>query len=182
MLQTGIVRRIDELGRVVVPKEMRKTLRIREGDPLEIFTDKETLVLRKFSPLKSIEGTAETVCEGLKELTKKDCLVTDNDSVIFVTGSKNQELLGKKISVSLINVLNNRKSQILNKNGDNRIIPIVSNEHNDMENQIIAPIILNGDCFGAVVMFDNDKYSKFSTCELKTVELGAIYLSKQFEV
>ena len=182
MLQTGIVRRIDELGRVVVPKEIRKTLRIREGDPLEIFTEKENLILRKFSPLKTLEGVSETICEGIKELLKKDCLVTDNDSIIYVTGNKNKDFINKKISISLLNVLKNRKSLILNRNSGDRIIPLFIEQQVEIENQIIAPIIVNGDCFGSLILFDYDRFSKMSTCELKTCELGAIYLSKQFEI
>ena len=82
MRATGIVRRIDDLGRVVIPKEIRRTLRIKEGDSLEIFTDRESLVLQKYSPIKSIEANAQTVADGLYELTQKQCVVCDNDRVL----------------------------------------------------------------------------------------------------
>ena len=78
--------------------------------------------------------------------------------------------------------MRNRKSLILSKNGEEGVIPIFVEQQIDIENQIIVPIILNGDCYGTIVVFDNDKYSKMSACELKSAELGAIYLSKQFDV
>ena len=98
MQDTGIVRRIDELGRVVIPKELRKTLRIREGDPLEIYTNKDELVFRKYSPISAINGYAEAVADGISELTEKVCMITDTDVVVYVSGAKGKDVLGKNIS------------------------------------------------------------------------------------
>ena len=94
----GIVRRIDELGRVVIPKEIRKSLRIREGDPIEIYRRDQELVFKKYSPMSQINQMAEAVGNGIKELTEKTCLITDNDTVVYVSNSKNKDLLGKYIS------------------------------------------------------------------------------------
>ena len=181
MQETGIVRRIDELGRVVIPKEMRKTLRIKEGDPLEIYTDKDNLVFRKYSPITSISDFAKIVADGIEELTEKVCLITDNDVILYVSKFRMKETLGKNISNNLVEVLKNRKSVISCRMDGGTIIPICENEDFQMENQIIVPIISGGDCFGACILFDKDKSSKFNSSDVKFVQLGASFLSKQFD-
>ncbi len=181
MQETGIVRRIDELGRVVIPKEMRKTLRIKEGDPLEIYTDRENLIFKKYSPITSISDFFKTVADSIYELTEKICIITDNDAVLFVSKNKIKEIFGKKVSNKLIEVLNNRKSSILSRIDGGSIIPICDEQDFQVENQIIVPIISNGDCFGSCILIDNDKSTKFNISDVKIVQLGAMFLSKQFE-
>lgn len=181
MQETGIVRRIDELGRVVIPKEMRKTLRIKEGDPLQIFTDRENLVFKKYSPITSISDFAKIVADGIEELTEKTCIITDNDTILYVSKLRMRELVGKNISDSLIEVMNNRKSVISCRLDGGTIIPLIDKEDFPMENQIIVPIISGGDCFGSCILFDKDKSSKFNTSDVKFVQLGASFLSKQFD-
>ena len=94
MQGTGIVRRIDELGRVVIPKEIRKTLRIKEGDPLEIYTDKENLVISKYSPISSINDFVKIVADGIEEVTQKVCLITDNDTILYLSKGKMKDAIG----------------------------------------------------------------------------------------
>ena len=113
MQDTGIVRRIDDLGRVVIPKEIRKTLRLKEGDPLEIFTNKDELVFKKFSPMASIENYASTVADGINELTEKSCIIVDNEKVIYVSGGKFKDLKSKKISADMEQTMKNRKSVVV---------------------------------------------------------------------
>src|SRR5690606_24522992 len=87
MKATGIVRRIDDLGRVVIPKEIRRTLRIREGDPLEIFTDREgEVILKKYSPIGELNEFANEYCESLHENTKFIAMITDRDNIIAISG------------------------------------------------------------------------------------------------
>lgn len=181
MQETGIVRRIDELGRVVIPKEMRKTLRIKEGDPLEIYTDKENLVFKKYSPITSIGDFAKIVADGIEELTEKTCLITDNDTILYISKSRMKDIIGKNISEKLLDVLKNRKSVVSCRTDGGSIVPICDDQDFQMENQIIVPIISGGDCFGACILFDRDKLSKFTSSDVKFVQLGASFLSKQFD-
>lgn len=181
MRETGIVRRIDELGRVVVPKEIRKTLRIRENDPLEFYTEKDQLILRKYSPISSISDFAKSVAEALSQLLEKTCAVTDTDGVIFVTGSKDKDAAGKLLSMDFEKVLKDRKSVVLSRQDGAEPIAIYRGEEIKSENQIIVPVVSGGDCFGAVVVFDRDKSARFNSGDVKIVQLGALTLAKQFE-
>ena len=181
MRDTGIVRRIDELGRVVIPKEIRKTLRIKESDPLEIFTDKDSLVIKKYSPISSIGEFAKIVADGIEELTEKVCVITDNDAILYLSKGKMKDLIGKNVSQNLIQVLKDRKSVISSRMDGGTIIPISVDDDFQSENQIIVPIISNGDCYGACILMDKDKSSHFDSEDLKIVQLGATFLSKQFE-
>lgn len=181
MQETGIVRRIDELGRVVIPKEMRKTLRIREGDPLEIYTNKDELIFKKYSPISAINSYAEAVADGIEEVIEKTCVITDNDTVLYVSG-KNKEVVGKVISNDLEKVLKERKSLVLNRREGGNLVPLIKGEEVDFENQIIVPIVSqSGDCYGSVLVFDNDKEGKFSPSDVRFAKLGASFLSKQFD-
>ena len=177
MKATGIVRRIDELGRVVIPKEIRRTLRIKEGDPLEIYASKDELVLKKYSPISTISTYAQAIADGINSLTEKVCLITDCDAVIYVTGNKYKEAIGKILSEQMDKILKERKSVVISKSDGGTIVPIVKGENFEAENQIVVPMIFGGDCFGAIVVFDNDKVSRFSSSDVKLVQLGANFLS-----
>lgn len=181
MQETGIVRRIDELGRIVVPKEMRKTMRIREGDPLEIYLEKDCLVFRKYSPVKSISANAKSIADGIDALIGKACLITDSDKIIYASKSRFKHLIGKSVSSEAEKVFENRKSRIESRSNGGQIIPLYDADDFQYENQIIVPIISNGDCLGSVIIFDDDKFNRLSVNDLKFVQLGATFLSKQFD-
>jgi len=181
MQGTGIVRRIDELGRVVIPKEIRKTLRIKEGDPLEIYTDKENLVIKKYSPISSIEEFVKIVADGIEELTEKVCVITDNDVILYISKGKIKDAIGKNISNHLEKVIYDRKSVVSSRVDGGSIISISDEVDLELENQIIVPIISSGDCYGACILFDKDKASRFNAEQVKIVQLGACFLAKQFE-
>ncbi len=178
-MESGIVRRIDELGRIVIPKEMRKTLRIKEGEPLEIYADKDCLVFKKYSPVGNLRNFSEAVADGIEDLTGKQCVITDNDFVIYLSHKRRRDLIGKSISKDIDKILKDKET-VCFSNSDGKTVPIVEGE-NFCENQIIVPIISNGDCFGAIMVYDRDKNSKFSTLDLKFAEFGASFLGKQCE-
>ncbi len=179
MQDVGIVRRIDELGRVVIPKEIRKTLRIREGDPLEIYADKDQLIFKKHSPMAMISQMTETVGDGIKKLTEKACLITDNDTVVYVSSSKNKDLLGKFISEELLKTIKKRKSVVLSKKDGQKSLPLTMGGQILSDSQIIVPIVSGGDCYGSVVTF-NDDHTELSSTDLRLTEMGALMLSRQF--
>ena len=181
MKATGIVRRIDDLGRVVIPKEMRKTLRIKEGDPLEIYTDLDQLVFKKYSPIISIDGYAKMVAEGLTQLIDKPCAVTDTDKIVHISLFKNKDYVDKELSSDYQKAIRDRKSLILNKTDGSKILPLVDGDDIQLENQIFVPIIANGDCYGSICVFDKEKENKFNSSDVKLVQMAAIFVSKQFE-
>ncbi len=182
MQDTGIVRRMDDLGRVVIPKEIRKTLRIKEGDPLEIYTDRDLLMLKKYSPIVSVGEQAKLIADGITQITGKACAVTDTDKVLHATQSKNKDYLDKNLSIELERALDERKSLLLCRADGGELIPLYDGEVIDeIQNQIIVPIIANGDCYGAVCMFDRDKENRFSSSDVKLVQIGAMFIANQFE-
>lgn len=181
MLETGMVRRVDELGRVVIPKEIRKTLRIKEGEPLEIYTEKEQLVLKKYSPIESVSGYAECICSSLNELTEKTVFICDTDKIVFTSG-KNKDLHGTSISFDTEKTISERKSVMRSRAEGSEIPPAYKGEETEsVQNRIIVPIISGGDVYGAVILSDKNKDEKVSPQEVKLVKLCALMMAKRFE-
>ena len=179
MKATGIVRRIDDLGRVVVPKEIRRRLNIREGDPLEIFTVGEGEIrIKKYSPMGEVEVFARQYAAALaSELSGVVC-ITDMDEIIAIGGGCTKELLGRPISSSLEKVALERKVLIANKM-DRKFIKITDVDI-DCFNEIICPIISSGDVVGTI-SFMGKKEKEIGDLEEKLVKCAAIFLAKQFE-
>ena len=175
MQETGIVRRIDELGRVVIPKEIRKTLRIREGDPLEIYTDKEELILKKYSPVKSLENYAECMAKSIAEKTGGGVVITDTDNIIFVSGTRKKDMKGKRISTELLDVIKGRKSVTAANNG--KKIPIYIGEDSPLC-AIVSPIEEDGYCYGAIAIISEEK--PVDPEVVKITSVCASFLAKQF--
>ena len=131
MKATGVVRRIDDLGRVVIPKEIRRTLRIKEGDPLEIFTDKEgEVILKKYSPIGELSEFAEEYAETLTKTTGHIACITDKDTVIAVSGASKKELLEQGVSSQLEKIMEDQEKYI-SKENNNVAVPITKNEKKD---------------------------------------------------
>lgn len=181
MRDTGIVRRIDELGRVVIPKEIRKTLRIKEGDPLEIYTDNDELLFRKYSPIAAVGEYAEGVAASLSELTEKECFITDTDVVVCVTGTRNKEAFSKPVSMDAERIMKERKSVVYSRSDGSTIFPVYDGEEVKAENRVIVPIVSGGDCYGAVILSDNDRTQRFLASDVKLVQLAGMIIAKQFE-
>ena len=150
MKATGVVRRIDDLGRVVIPKEIRKTLRIKEGDPLEIFTDKEgEIILKKYSPIGELSEFATEYAETLAKTTGHIACITDKDTVIAVSGGSKKEYLEQGISPELEQIMDEKENYTSKENNDVSI-PITKNDNNSKKNnaQVVYPIIADGDVIG----------------------------------
>ena len=156
MKATGIVRRIDDLGRVVIPKEIRRTLRIREGDPLEIFTDREgEIILKKYSPIGEFGMPVKLYAESLSQTMGCTVCITDTDQVIAVSGAGKKDLEERFVRKEFLQVLGNR--EVLTAcQGDDRYVK-VTEEMNEYEDEVISPIISAGDIIGAVVLLNKDK-------------------------
>jgi AbrB family transcriptional regulator (stage V sporulation protein T) len=183
MKATGIVRRIDDLGRVVIPKEIRRTLRIREGDPLEIFTDREGgVILKKYSPIGELSDFSKGYAESLQQAIGNIVLICDKDSIISLSGSTKKEYLEKKISNELEKIIEERKAVSFGE-GKEKVIPIYDDE--DVEGkyfaEVISPIIAEGDAIGAVIIVAKEEGAKFSDVEVKLAETAASFIGKQME-
>lgn len=181
MKATGIVRRIDDLGRVVIPKEIRRTLRIREGEPLEIFTDREgEIILKKYSPIGELSEFAKEYAESLNQVTGFCICITDMDQIIAVSGSGKRELQGKAISKELGAVLEERK-QILAFPNEMKYIPLFAEKLEEIFGQVVCPIISEGDVIGSVVILQKDEKKRLSDIEVKLAQVAAGFLGRQME-
>jgi AbrB family transcriptional regulator (stage V sporulation protein T) len=179
MKATGIVRRIDDLGRVVIPKEIRRTLRIREGDPLEIFVDRDgEVILKKYSPIGELGDFAKEYAESLSESTGHVAMISDRDTFIAVAGASKKEYLDKPIGNLLESCMENRKI-ILETNAGSYEILRDTNE--SISSFVAAPIVAGGDPIGTVVLLSKDAHVNMADMECKMVETAAGFLAKQME-
>ncbi len=184
MKATGVVRRIDDLGRVVIPKEIRKTLRIKEGDPLEIFTDKEgEIILKKYSPIGELSEFATEYAETLAKTTGHIACITDKDTVIAVSGGSKKEYLEQGISPELEQIMDGKENYTSKDNND-IAIPITKNEEKTNKNtaQVVYPIIADGDVIGTVILLSKDENVQMSEVEQKVVQSAASFLGTQMEL
>ena len=181
MKATGIVRRIDELGRVVIPKEIRRTLRIKEGDPLEIFTDRDELMLKKYSPIATLERFSKATARSLNDLSGKLAVICDTDGVLHAFGEGKKDLDGKRLSPEMDTILKERRSYIANLCESGDIIPIVAHSQDTITAQIIVPIVSGGDCLGAVVILSDKDGAKMDGADMNLARLTADILANQFE-
>lgn len=180
MKATGIVRRIDDLGRIVVPKEIRRVLRIREGDPLEIFTGKDgEIVLKKYSPLGELGTFAQQYVDSIAQILNCPVCVADRDQIIAVAGMPKKELVGKSIHKELEDVINDREA-ILARKGDTHFINITG-EDAEYEGEVVQTIICEGDAIGAVIVLSKDKKTRIGETEQKAAIIAANFLGKQME-
>jgi AbrB family transcriptional regulator (stage V sporulation protein T) len=184
MKATGIVRRIDDLGRVVIPKEIRRTMRIREGDPLEIFTDREgEVILKKYSPIGELTEFASSYAETISKTTGHITCITDKDTVIAVSGGSKKDFLEKNLSKELEEIIEN-KEVFKSKENEEIAVPVTSSEGKERiyNSQIVYPIISEGDGIGSVVILAKDRTKKFTDVESKIAESAANFLGSHLEI
>jgi AbrB family transcriptional regulator, stage V sporulation protein T len=177
MKATGIVRRIDDLGRVVIPKEIRRTLRIREGDPLEIFVDRDgEVILKKYSPISELSDFAKEYAEALYDSLGNPVLICDRDTYIALAGGSKKDYLNKNISELVEKTMEDRTSSLVNQQTN---ISLVEGNEEPASAYTIGPIIANGDPIGAVIIFS--KEGSLGDVEQKAVETAAGFLARQME-
>lgn len=179
MKATGIVRRIDDLGRVVIPKEIRRTLRIREGDPLEIYTDVNgEVIFKKYSPVGELSQLVNPYAEVLWKTSGFPALITDKDHVVAVSGISKKEFQERRISSALEELMESRQSFMAEENDTKDLVPVENVE----EKALTAyPIISAGDVTGAVVLLKMDADRCASEIEDKLVQAAASFLGRQME-
>jgi AbrB family transcriptional regulator (stage V sporulation protein T) len=181
MKATGIVRRIDELGRVVIPKEIRRTLRIREADPLEIFTDHEgAIILKKYSPIGELGSFAKQYAESLSQVSGHLALIADRDQIIAASGGGSKQILGKSVSKGLEEKMNQRETVCTSKK-DKNYVEITDETSDEYQQEVIIPIITHGDVIGAVVLLSSESEDSMNEVEMKLAQSAAGFLGKQME-
>lgn len=179
MKATGIVRRIDDLGRVVIPKEIRRTLRIREGDPLEIFVDRDgEVILKKYSPIGELGDFAKEYADSLYESLNHVTLISDRDTIIAVSGGSKKEYADKPIGELIESCMEERKVRTETTSGQYEIIKGHSETYSSF---VIAPIIASGDPIGSVILISKNDGAKMGDLEVKMAETAAGFLAKQME-
>ncbi len=185
MKATGIVRRIDDLGRVVIPKEIRRNLRIREGDPLEIYVDREgEVILKKYSPIGELGDFATEYADSLYEALGHIACIADRDQIIAVSGAPKKEFLNKPIGNAIEKAIEERKAVIINNPGEDpsgQDCLLDEDSECEYSSEVIAPIIAEGDPIGAVILASKEQDVKMGEMELKLAETAAGFLAKQME-
>lgn len=180
MKATGIVRRIDELGRIVVPKEIRRTLRIREGDPLEIYTDREgEIILKKYSSVREMNSFAKQYTDSLAQVSGKIALIADRDHFIAASGGM-KGLMGKHISKEVERRMEKRET-VVAKQGE-KSFAALSEDDNECVSEAFSPILCEGDVVGAVFIVSTDAKEIVGDVERKLVMSAASFLGKQMEL
>ena len=152
MKTTGVIRRIDDLGRIVIPKEIRKNLRINNGDYLEISVDDEKIMLEKYSPMKSIGEVASRYCDSFYQILKHNIIVTDRDKILAITGSLKKKYIGREIS-DVIEIMIDRRDNFVENKKKNIYL---TNEDEEYGYYAFSTIINNGDAIGSVIILSLD--------------------------
>jgi len=183
MRATGIVRRIDELGRVVIPKEIRRTLRIREGDPLEIYTDHDgEVILKKYSPIGEIAAIAKDYTDSLYRTLGHVALISDRDAIVSVSGTNKKDYVEKALSQEVDRILQSRQMQVLNLSSGAKMVPVTSDDRPDLYSaQILAPILADGEIIGGLILLSRESGVQMSDIDQKVAETTASIVGRQME-
>ena len=172
MKTTGIVRRIDELGRIVIPKEIRKSLRIKEGESLEILIDNEDIILKKYSVIKNLNDFAQNITDSIYSFIKNNILITDTNSILAVSGPLKKELLNKSIGTDL-ELKIKRREEMLEKHKK----PLKMTE-NELEcTYAVSPVIVSGDVIGLVMILGDE----VDETDLKLAQIASKFLTNHLE-
>lgn len=183
MKATGIVRRIDDLGRVVIPKEIRRTLRIREGDPLEIFIDRDgEVILKKYSPIGELGDYAKEFADSLHDTSGHIALIADRDVIIAVAGASRREYMERRVGGVVEAAMQNRETVMANLSNGGAPYPgslLLGDEDNQFAAYVVAPIMVDGNSIGAVILCSKEAGATMTETERKLAETAATFLGRQ---
>ncbi len=185
-MRTGIIRRIDDLGRVVIPREIRRTLHLREGDPLEIFVGGEgEVIFKKYSPIGELGNFTKEYADSLHETTGHIAMIADRDTIIAVAGANGREFYNKPIGNAVKEAMEERTTLIMNdlQAADDENVHVIQNDDKEytIKSQVIVPIITQGGLIGAVIIVTKDAGVKLGDMEVKLAETAARVIAKQAE-
>ena len=179
MKATGIVRRIDDLGRIVIPKEIRRVLHIKDSDPIEIFAGREgEIILRKYSPIGELDRFARDLVDCFYDETGKTVCILDREAFVGATGAMKQTLEGKNISAELASCIEGRKAVLFKKS--EKGIPLTEKGNHVLKEGVVVPIICQGDCLGGVlVIWENVAEEEKLVTSAKII---ATFVARQLEL
>ena len=181
MKATGIVRRIDDLGRIVIPKEIRRTMRIREGDPMEIFTSREgEILLKKYSPVGELSEFAVSLAESLAQVLGELVCVTDRDYVIAAAGTGKKEFDGKPLDAQMQTAIDKRTNAVASAEVGN-LVKITTDDEKLYIRQAVATVLSNGDSIGSIVVLSKDAGKNQDELVLQVAKTAAMFLGRQLE-
>ncbi|MBC8536636.1 stage V sporulation T C-terminal domain-containing protein [Feifania hominis] len=180
MKATGIVRRIDDLGRVVIPKEIRRTMRIREGAPLEIYTDRDgEVIFKKYSPVGELSGFSAQYAEAINKTLGLPVVITDRDATIATAGVPKRDYAEKPVTTALDNVME-RRALYSYKKEDLTPIHVVDGQERETV-LVAAPVLAEGDVIGCVTILSGEQAARAGEVEIKMAQAAALFLGKQLE-
>lgn len=178
MKATGIVRRIDELGRIVIPKEIRRTMRIREMDSIEIYTAGDgEIILKKYTPMGEMITFAKDYAESLAKITGNIICITDKENVVAASGNGKKNLENSSVSKGLSAAMIERRN-IFASRSDKEYVPIIEKDGGSYSQEIISPIIADGDILGTVIMLGKDVSRKFTSSDERIVAIAADFIGR----
>lgn len=182
MKESGIVRKLDNLGRLVIPKEIRRCMRIKEGSPIEFgLLPTGEIVLCKYSLISQINDYANDFCEILGEVLDCVVLITDRDKVVAVYGMSKKAIVNTKLSSEFLDIMDSQSCYTASVQDETTIIPIVENDTNTYYRQLVYPISIQGDIEGVIVLVDTKNNNNFGNEYITTVKMIAKFISKQME-
>ena len=182
MKESGIVRKLDNLGRLVIPKEIRRCMRIKEGSPIEFgLLPSGEIVLCKYSLISQISDYADDFCEILGELLDCVILITDRDKVVAVYGMSKKSFIHAKLSGEILDIIDSGSCYTASVQDATTIIPIVENDTNTYYRQLVYPISIQGDIEGVIVLVDTKNNNNFGNEHITTIKMVAKFISKQME-
>ena len=175
MKSTGVVRRIDDLGRIVIPKEIRKNLRIKEGDNLEVFIDNEDIILKKYSMMNKINDLSQELTDAIYTFTKHNVFITDTDTVLAGSGNLKKEYINKPISNYIVKSISRREKILENHFKE---LTFVNDEELECS-YILSTILVNGEAIGMIVIISEDE--KLSEVEMQLASIVSSFMTKYLE-
>ncbi len=179
MKATGIVRRIDDLGRIVIPKEIRKTLKIKEGDPLEIYVETSQVLLKKYLPINSISDCVAGVCKSLRKETNYSVVILDSENVVAAEGEA-KEFLNDVISREGARIFNEGKSFAISEGDNLKPIKLFSNDDGRFKSQLIVPVISqDNETLALICLLDTDGKTKFGAVEIRLLKLAGEFIKSK---
>jgi len=175
MKSTGVIRRIDDLGRIVIPKEIRKNLRIKEGDNLEVFVNDEDIILKKYSMMNKINDLSQELTDAIYTFTKHNVFITDTDIVIAGSGKLKKIYLNKPISNFIEKSISRREKLLENHFKELNFV----NEEIITCSFILSTILVNGEAAGMIVIISEDE--KLGDAEMQLASIVSSFMTKYLE-
>lgn len=181
MKATGIVRRIDELGRLVIPKEIRRSLRIRESDPIEIYTDRDgTILLRKYARMRELSDEAGSIAQALNGTFGVNAAVTDMEGVLALSGARKSNFIERSLTESYRTSIRKRQSLFYDDTTGNNALLFEPQDAPFLQLAAV-PVIASGDPVGSLIMFTDEKRERFTQAHQQTIKAFSLYLGKLLE-